>query len=224
MIPRGRRLLRHPPVARFIALLALLTTFALLLVVVPRPELAALSNLVDALGPAAPLAAIVIGALLLVVLIPRTFVTLAWGALFGLVPGALYMLAAAGLAALIGFALGRILGREFVAGRIRGRLARLDGWFTRQGVLGVITVRLLPVSGFGLVSYGYGTTGARLGPYLAGSVLASVPTVFGYAALGAAVVAPEGVNWLVVTPAALGLVASAVVLHRWWRTERTRAS
>ena len=46
----------------------------------------------------------------------------------------------------------------------------------------MITVRLLPIAGFGLVSYGYGTTGARVLPFLAGSVLASAPTAFGYAA------------------------------------------
>ena len=76
---------------------------------------------------------------------------MAWGALFGAVGGAGYALAAALIAALLGFAVGRWLGRDFVAERVRGRLARLDGWFARQSVLGVITVRLLPLGGFGLV-------------------------------------------------------------------------
>ncbi len=122
---------------------------------------------------------------------PRTFVTLAAGAIFGPLQGAAYALGAALLAAAIGFTVGRVLGREFVAERVRGRLARLDGWFARQSVLGVITVRLLPIAGFGLVSYGYGTTGARVLPFLAGSVIASAPTAFGYAAIGAAVTTPR---------------------------------
>ena len=67
----------------------------------------------------------------------------------------------------------------------------------------MITVRLLPIAGFGLVSYGYGTTGARVRPFLAGSVLASVPTAFGYAAIGAAVSSPGDVNWYAVAPAEL---------------------
>ena len=92
-----------------------------------------------------------VGALLMIVLVPRTLITVAWGALFGAVGGAGYTLAAALIAALLGFAVGRWLGRDFVAERVRGRLARLDGWFARQSVLGVITVRLLPVGGFGLV-------------------------------------------------------------------------
>ena len=105
--------------------------------------------MVDRLGPFAPVAAVGVGALLLVVLVPRTLITVAWGALFGPLGGAGYTLAAALLAAPLGFAVGRLLGREFVAERVRGRLARLDGWFTRQSVFGVITVRLLPIGGFG---------------------------------------------------------------------------
>ena len=172
--PSGR-LLRQPSAARFALLVLLIGGFGLLLLLVPRPDPAQLPRLADRLGGLAPVAAILGGALLLVALVPRTFITLAAGAIFGPLEGAAYALGAALLAAAIGFTVGRLLGREFVAERVRGRLARLDGWFARQSVLGVVTVRLLPIAGFGLVSYGYGTTGARVLPFLAGSVIASAP-------------------------------------------------
>ena len=222
MIPAVRRLLRQPSAVRFALLLLMLTTFGAALLVVPLPDTAELPGLADRLGPLAPVAAIGGGALLLVALVPRTFITLASGAVFGALEGAAYALGAALLAAALGFTLGRLLGRDFVANRARGRLARLDGWFARQSVLGVITVRLLPIAGFGLVSYGYGTTGARVLPFLAGSVLASAPTAFGYAAVGAAVSSPGDINWFGTAPAALGLIASVVLVHRWWRAERQR--
>ncbi|RIV38391.1 TVP38/TMEM64 family protein [Micromonospora radicis] len=221
----GRRGLRFglpPSVLRFGVLLLLLAGFGLTLLLAPLPDPATLPQLADRLGAFAPVAAVLGGALLLVALVPRTFITLASGAIFGMLPGALYALGAALVAAAVGFTVGRLLGREFVAERVRGRLARLDGWFTRQSVLGVMTVRLLPVSGFGLVSYGYGTTGARLLPFLAGSVIASVPTAFGYAAVGAAVTSPGGINWFAAAPAALGLIASAVLIAHWWRAEQRR--
>lgn len=205
---------------RFGMLLFLLAGFGVMLLLTPLPDPATLPHLADRLGGFAPVAAVLGGALLLVALVPRTFITPAAGAIFGMLPGALYALGAALLAAAVGFAVGRLLGRDFVAERVRGRLARLDRWFTRQSVFGVITVRLLPISGFGLVSYGYGTTGARLLPFLTGSVLASAPTAFGYAALGAAVTSPGGINWYAAAPAALGFIASAVLLTRWWRAER----
>ncbi|MFU8849867.1 TVP38/TMEM64 family protein [Micromonospora sp. SL1-18] len=221
--PSARRfglLLRQPSARRFGLLLLLLAGFVVALLLVPRPNPVELPRLAHALGGYAPVAAVVGGALLLVALVPRTFVTLAAGAIFGSLAGAAYSLGAALLAAALGFAVGRLLGREFVAERVRGRLARLDGWFARQSVLGVITVRLLPIAGFGLVSYGYGTTGARPLPYLAGSVIAAVPTAVGYAALGAAVTSPGQVNWYAVAPAGLGLIASVVIIQRWWRAER----
>jgi uncharacterized membrane protein YdjX (TVP38/TMEM64 family) len=176
--------------------------------------------MVDRLGWFAPVAAVIVGALLMIVLVPRTLITVAWGALFGALGGAGYTLAGALIAALLGFGVGRWLGRDFVAERVRGKLAKLDGWFQRQSVVGVITVRLLPVGGFGLVSYGYGTTGARLLPYLVGSVLASAPSAFGYAAVGAAVTSPGEINWLAVAPATFGLFASAAILWRWRRSLR----
>ena len=217
MIERVRRLLRQRSVARFTLLLAMLGLFGLTALLAPRPELTELPRLADRLGPLAPVAAVLGGALLMVALVPRTFVTLAWGAIFGPLSGAGYTLAAALLAATLAFTVGRLLGREFVAERVRGRLARLDGWFAQQSVLGVISVRLLPIGGFGLLSYGYGTTGARLAPFLVGSMLASTPSAFGYAAVGAAAVSPGEVNWLAVAPAGLGLVASAVLARSWWR-------
>jgi uncharacterized membrane protein YdjX (TVP38/TMEM64 family) len=215
MISAARRLLRQPSARRFALLLLLLAGFGVTLLLVPHPDPGDLPRLAHSLGGYAPVAAVVGGALLLVALVPRTFVTLAAGAIFGPVQGAAYALGAALLAAAIGFAVGRLLGRQFVAERVRGRLSRLDGWFARQSVVGVMTVRLLPIAGFGLVSYGYGTTGARLLPYLVGSVLASIPSAFGYAAIGAAVSDPGSINWFAAAPAGLGLVATAIILTRW---------
>jgi uncharacterized membrane protein YdjX (TVP38/TMEM64 family) len=220
MIMRARRLLRQRSVARFALLLLLLAVSGSAVLIAPRPDPTEVPHLVDRLGPIAPVAAIVGGALLLVALVPRTVLTVGWGALFGPLEGAGYALSAALLAAALGFAVGRLLGREFVAERVRGGMARLDGWFARHGVLGVITVRLLPIGGFGLVSYGYGTTSARLTPFLIGSVLASTPSALGYAAVGAAVVSPEDVNWLAFVPGSLGLLASTVIILRWWWTNR----
>ncbi|WNM37608.1 VTT domain-containing protein [Micromonospora halotolerans] len=216
------RLLRQPSARRFALLLLLLAGCGITLLLVPHPDPGDLPRLAHSLGAFAPVAAVVGGALLLVALVPRTFVTLAAGAIFGPVQGAAYALGAALLAAALGFAVGRLLGRQFVAERVRGRLARLDGWFARQSVFGVMTVRLLPIAGFGLVSYGYGTTGARVLPFLAGSVIAAAPTAIGYAAIGAAVSSPDSINWYAAAPASLGLIASVLIIHRWWRAERHR--
>lgn len=213
---------RRRSARRFLILLACVGALAGLAFLAPLPSLHEVPRLASQLGPAGPVIAVIGGALLLIAMVPRTAITLATGALFGPVGGTGYALGAALLGALIAFCLGRILGRDFVADRVRGRLARLDCWFKRQSVFGVITVRLLPIGGFGLVSYGYGTTGARIRPYLIGTVLASVPSTVGYAAVGAAAVHPHGMNWFGFAPSLLGLVATAVVVGQW-RLNRRRA-
>ena len=83
--------------------------------------------------------------------------------------------------------------------------------------LGVLTVRLLPLGGFGLVSYGYGTTGAPGRRSCSAASWRSCPSAFGYAAVGAAVTAPGGIDWFAAAPAALGLLLGAVLVHRAWR-------
>jgi uncharacterized membrane protein YdjX (TVP38/TMEM64 family) len=215
-------------------LLLLLALFGAAVLVLPRPDLDRVPHLLDRLGPLAPVAPVLIGAALLIALVPRTLVTLAWGALFGPLGGAGYALAAALLAAAVGFGVGRLLGRDFIAAQsgppvsggrplaawLRRHLGRLDGWLTGTSVPGVVAVRLLPIGGFGLVSYGYGVTGVRLAPYLAGTALAATPSAFGYAAVGAAVVAPERVTWLATAPAVLGLVATALIVGLRWRAAR----
>ncbi|MFD6771319.1 TVP38/TMEM64 family protein, partial [Micromonospora chalcea] len=61
-------------------------------------------------------------------------------------------------------------------------------------------------------------------PFLAGSVIASAPTAIGYAAIGAAATSPGSINWYAAAPASLGLIASVLLVHRWWRAERRRAA
>lgn len=228
-VPRLRQ-----PAARFILLLFGLGLLGVAALVLPPPDPAQAPRL----APITPFAAVLVAALLLMALVPRTVVTLACGAMFGPIAGAGYALAAALLAAMLCFQIGRLLGRDFVreqlrpahaspaslTGWARARLARLDGWLSRTNVLDVVAVRLLPVGGFGLVSYAYGLTGARLAPYLAGSVLASAPSAFGYAAVGAAVAAPHTTSWFTLLPAGLGLLAAMAVLTARWRSVRLRRS
>ena len=220
---RLRTQLRRGSTRRFLLLLAILAGLGLITAVAPVPAADELPALVDRLGGYAPVAAIGVAALLMVALVPRTVLTVAWGALFGFWQGALYTLAAALIAAIVAFTAGRLLGRAFMTERSAGRLARLDRWFTRQSLAGVLTVRLLPLGGFGLISYGYGTTGVRPGPFLLGSIVAIMPSAFGYAAVGAAVTAPGGIDWFAAAPAALGLLLGAVLVHRAWRARRPGA-
>src|SRR3954447_26261334 len=88
-------------------------------------------------GPVAPVLGIVVGAGLLVALLPRTPISLACGWLFGAVLGTVCALLVALLAAVITFGAGRLLGREFVRRHAGRRFERLERWVIRDGVLAV---------------------------------------------------------------------------------------
>ena len=99
-----------------------------------------------------------VGAALLVALVPRTPVSFACGLLFGTVIGTLCALLVALVAATVTFVAGRLLGREFVARRGGRRFAALESWITREGMLAVAAVRSLPLGPYGLAGYAYGAS------------------------------------------------------------------
>jgi uncharacterized membrane protein YdjX (TVP38/TMEM64 family) len=177
-----------------------------------------------ALGHAAPVAIAVVGGLLLSVLVPRTAITLACGALLGAATGAVTALAAAVIAAAATYYAGRWAGRGALNARSGGRLARLDGWLNRRGLAAVLLVRFLPLAPFGLIGYAYGTTSVCRKRYLLGTTLASIPSAVSYAVIGAAVANPHGLNPLSLAPALIGFTLTTTIVWRWKRSARRAAA
>jgi uncharacterized membrane protein YdjX (TVP38/TMEM64 family) len=179
---------------------------------------------IAALGPAAAVFIAVVGGLLLSVLVPRTAITLACGALLGAATGAATALAAAVIAAVATYYAGRWAGRGALAARTGGRLHRLDGWLNRRGLSAVLLVRFLPLAPFGLVGYAYGTTSVCRKRYLLGTTLASIPSAVTYAVIGAAVVQPGGMSPLTLAPALVGFTLTTTIVWRWKRAARREAT
>ncbi|HEX8631975.1 MAG TPA: VTT domain-containing protein [Catenuloplanes sp.] len=214
-VHRRRRVTRLVLVAVGIGVLAAIAA-ALPLHLVPAA--------VATLGPAAAFAAAGTGALLMAVMVPRTAVSLACGALLGPVIGASASLGAAMLAAVGTYAIGRWAGHGALTARAGSRLDRLDGWLNRRGFAAVLLVRFLPLAPFGLVGYAYGTTSVRRHHYLFGTLIAALPSTFSYAVIGAAVVAPGRIDALTFVPAIVGLALSTVIILRWRRADRNAAA
>lgn len=175
------------------------------------------------LGGWAPITALTIGALLLIALVPRTAISIASGALWGPIGGGAIALGAAMVATVVTFAVGRVLGRDTIAAHTGDRLARIDGWLARQGLLGVVVVRVLPIAPFGLIGYAYGTTSVRARSYLLGTLIGATPSAFSYAAVGAAVVRPGAIRLVSLVPAAIGLLITAGAAIYWRRSNRRQS-
>jgi len=211
-------------VMRFVLLVALLVGLAVALALIGVPSPTELASLLEGTGVPAPVLAVAAFMVLVLGLVPRTLLAAAAGLMFGPLAGAAYIVAGALLGALLAFGIGRYLGRDFVA--VQAQLSRLDGWLSRRGVVAVVTVRVLPVAPFGLVSYAFGTSGVRLGAYLVGTAIGMLPATVVYVNLGAAVTRPGSVGfWIAVSAVvALWLVTTSVValLEKRRRAGRSR--
>ncbi len=174
---------------------------------------------VEALGAWGPLALVAAYLLGTVAFVPGSILTLAAGALFGLVRGTAYAFAGATLGAAAAFLIARYLARRPVEKRIGDdpRFRRLDESIGREGRRVVFLLRLSPVFPFALLNYALGLTRVSFADYLVASV-GMLPGTLLYVyqgvvvgeitSLGAAGV-ERGAGYYVVL--FLGLVATVVV-------------
>ncbi len=181
------------------------------------------------LGVWAPLAFVAAYAVATVALLPGSALTLAGGALFGLLRGTVYVFAGATLGASAAFLIARHLARGVVEGRLAAnpRFAAIDRAIAREGRKIVFLLRLSPVFPFNLLNYALGLTRVRFVDYLLaslGMLPGTVLYVYTGKALGDVVAVAAGAAvphdaryWGVL---ALGLAATATVTIVVTRTAR----
>jgi uncharacterized membrane protein YdjX (TVP38/TMEM64 family) len=175
---------------------------------------------VNGLGAWGPIVFIAGYAVSVVLLVPAVLLTLAGGAIFGLVRGALYVFVAAVAGSIAAFLIARYVARGVVEKRlgINPRVAAIDRAVAAQGLRIVFLLRLSPVFPFVLLNYALGLTRVRLVDYALAS-FGMIPGTILYvyygklagdvAALGAGRAPPRGTAYYVLT--VVGLVATVGV-------------
>ncbi len=135
-----------------------------------------------AIGPVVFALAYAVG---VVAFLPGAALTLAGGAIFGVVKGTAIVFVAAVLGSTLAFLIARYVAREFVEKRIAGnaQFAAIDRAIGQQGRKIVFLLRLSPVFPFSLGNYALGLTRVRLADYVAGSV-GMLPGTFLFVYLG----------------------------------------
>ena len=161
---------QFPFVKVALAVAALVAVFALGREVgayVPR-----FASWVEELGPWGPAAFVVGYALATVAFVPGSVLTLAAGAIFGLVEGTLLVFTAATLGSIAAFLVARYFARDSIARRVEGdaRFAAIDRAVEREGRRIVFLLRLSPVFPFNLLNYALGLTRVRLWDYAVASL------------------------------------------------------
>jgi uncharacterized membrane protein YdjX (TVP38/TMEM64 family) len=127
---------------------------------------------VDSLGVWGPVVFIIGYAVAAVAFVPGSLLTLAAGAVFGLVKGVLYVFIAAVLGSAAAFLVSRHLARTLIEQRLAGnaRFAAIDRAVSAQGRKIVFLLRLSPVFPFNLLNYALGLTNVHFIDYLIASV------------------------------------------------------
>ncbi|MDT0320575.1 TVP38/TMEM64 family protein [Streptomyces millisiae] len=139
-------------------------------------------------------------------LVPKPALSAAAGALFGLPYGLTVAAVGTTLGALLGFAAGRLLGRDAARSLLdrSAALSRLEERLTDRAFRGVLVLRLLPVVPFAAVNLGAAVSRMRWPPFAAATLLGTVPGNAVAVLAGASAGDPS-------SPATLWLPAAAVL-------------
>ena len=115
---------------------------------------------VESLGVWAPVVFIAGYALATVAFVPGVLLTLAAGAIFGVLRGTLYVMIGATIGACAAFLIARYVARDAIEKRIRqnARFAAIDRAIGREGWKLVLLLRLSPIFPFNLLNYALGLT------------------------------------------------------------------
>ncbi|HEY2291371.1 MAG TPA: TVP38/TMEM64 family protein [Thermoanaerobaculia bacterium] len=127
---------------------------------------------VEGLGVWGPVVFILGYAVATVAFVPGSLLTLAAGAIFGLVKGTTYTLIGATLGASAAFLVARYVARGAIERRIAGnaRFAAIDRAVGREGFKIVALLRLSPIFPFNLLNYSLGLTKVGFLPYFLASI------------------------------------------------------
>jgi uncharacterized membrane protein YdjX (TVP38/TMEM64 family) len=178
---------RYLPLVRWGSLAILAVSVLLTLRRLPvEPVVQSLAGWLAGLGVWAPVIFGLLYVAAVVLLVPGSALTLAAGALFGLLGGVLVASAAATTGSALAFLIARYLARDRIAHLLERypKFRAIDRAISAGGWKIVVLLRLSPAVPFNLQNYLYGLTGIRFWPCVLASAAAMLPGTFLYVYLG----------------------------------------
>lgn len=165
------------------------------------------------LGALGPVALVGIYVVASVFFIPGSILTLAAGAIYGVVLGYAWVAIGSVLGASAAFFVGRTVARGPIEKKLEGnrRFAAIDEAVAGQGWKIVLLTRLSPVFPFNLQNYMYGITGIRYLHYIVASWIGMIPGTILYVYLGSAATGGAAGGTAKTVFFIVGLVATVIV-------------
>ncbi len=196
------------------AIAALLALGVWLVAAVGVPDLDSVRTQVAALGFWAGPVVAGFYALVTPTPLPKTVLTLAAGAVFGVGYGLVVVLVGATAGAVFAFYLARVLGREVVLRSFGSAVGRVDAQAVRYGVWAVLVLRLVPVVPFTALNWVAGVTAVRFRDFVLATPVGMLPTTTATIAVGAYGVRPSSWPFLLALGVLLLLAAGGAMMHR----------
>jgi len=195
------------------------------------PYLPEFTAWVHTLGSWAPVAFVVGYVAVCVFMLPAFLLTMAGGAVFGVVKGSLLVVLGSTLGATTAFLLGRTVLRTWVAAQMarNATLVAMDRIIGQEGLRLMFLLRLSGIVPFVLTNYAMGVTTVTLRDFVL-ALVGIVPTVVTYAMLGQAGAAtgegstPQWVVWTAISAAVLLAVTLTRMAQRAIREAESRAA
>lgn len=204
------------------AFAAMFAIAALLVLLLGVPDGGQARDWVAARGSWAPLVFVVGFAVLTVTPFPKSILSVAAGALWGMGTGLLICMCAVLLGATFSFFLGRHLIGSSVRPLVGPHMREVDEAVGRS-FLAVLAIRVMPVLPFTLLNYAFGVTTIRYPVFGLATAIGSMPGTGAYVAVGA--IGADVTSWQFWT--ALSLIATvsvvAVILTARRRRRNARA-
>ena len=132
--------------------------------------------------------------------------SLAAGAVFGVLQGTLLVVSGATVGAILAFLVSRTLLRDWVVRKFGGRMEGIDRGLRENGLSYLLFLRLVPAFPFFLVNLACGVTGLPLRTYALGTLFGIMPGSLVFVNAGASLAAIETVRQ-VASPRVLGSFA-----------------
>ena len=120
--------------------------------------------------------------------------SIAAGAIFGVVQGTLLVVSGATVGAVLAFRVSRTLLRDWVVRKFGGRMEGIDRGLRESGLPYLLFLRLVPAFPFFLVNLACGVTGLPLRTYAIGTFFGIIPGSVVYVNAGASLAAIESVG------------------------------
>lgn len=149
--------------------------------------------------------------------------SLAAGAVFGVVPGTVYVLIGSTVGAVLAFLVSRTLLRDWVVRRFERRVATIDRGIRESGLSYLLFLRLVPVFPFLLVNLACGATSVDLRTYTVGTLVGNIPGTLIYCNAGASLATIDSARGIVTRPdvfvalLVLGLFSLLPLVYGWLR-------